>query len=245
MNDASLTLLEKEKLKKLEEYKLDEKSIAAFKGKIKEVDEESKLNLGKELYNLISNKKKSSKVDENFTNKVIELIMNGADLEYKEEQKGNFPLLICARKGFLEIAYILLRAGANVNQVNNYLTTSTMASARHGHKNLLELLILLGADVNAKCLDGDTALISAKRHDQQECFDLLVRAQASLTQRNILNESILDIPGKISFNPNIIMDSKIAKTLPLTSEETTQQLIEEAEQKLLKLKNNEKESIKK
>lgn len=231
MNNASLILLENSKLKKLEEYKLDEKSISEFKSKIKDVDVETKDSLGKELFDFISSKKKSSEITEYFTNKVIELITSGADIEYKDEKKGDFSLLLCARKGFLEIAYLLLRAGANVNQMNNYLTTSTMAAARHGHKELLELLILLGADVNAKCSDGDNALMSAKRHDQQECFDILVHAQSHLTHRNIANQSILDLSGNVTFNPNYIEDYSIPETIQPTSEDDVMALIDEAEKK--------------
>ena len=90
MNNTSLILLENAKLKKLEEYKLDEKSISEFKSKIKEVDDETKDSLGKELFELISNKKKSSEVTDDFTNKVIELITSGAYIEYKDEKKGDF-----------------------------------------------------------------------------------------------------------------------------------------------------------
>ena len=229
MNDTSLISLENAKLKKLEEYKLDKKSISEFKSKIKEVDDETRNNLGKELFELIYNKKKSSKVTDDFTNKVIELIIGGADIEYEAERKGDFPLLLCARKGFIEIAYILLRAGANVNQTNNYLTTPIMTTARHGHKDLLELLILLGADVNAQCLDGDNALMSAKIHDQQECFDILVHAQSHLNHRNLANQTILDLPGNILFDPTYIDNPKILGTIQPASEEDTKKLIKEAE----------------
>lgn len=236
MNNASLILLENAKLKKLEEYKLDERSISEFKDKIKEVDDETKKNLGKELFELISSKKKSSEVTDDFTNKVIELITNGADIEYQDDKKGDFSLLLCARKGFLEIAYLLLRAGANVDQVNNYLTTSTMAAARHGHKELLELLVLLGADVNAKCFDGDNALMSAKRHGQQECFDILIHTQSHLTHRNIANQSIFDIPGDLSFNLSEMPISIIPSSNNVVSFEDTQNLLDEAVKKMERIK---------
>ena len=237
MNNTSLAILENIKLKKLKDYKLDENSISEFKNKIKQVEDETKNILSKQLFELITRKKKYSKIDDEFTNKVLELIINGANIEYKDEKKGDFSLLVCARKGFLEIAYLLLRSGANANQSNNYLTTSIMAAARHGHKDLLELLILLGADVNAKCLDGDNALMSAKRHSQQECFDILVRAQSSLIHRNIFNQTLLDLPGNVSFNLNYIISSNVLEVVPSTSEEAISLLIEEAEQKLLELKN--------
>ena len=229
MNNSSLSLLENAKLKKIEEYKLDEKSISEFKSKIKNVDDETKNSLGKELFEFISSKKKSFEVTDEFTVRVIELIKKGANLEYKDEKKGDFSLLVCARKGFLEIAYLLLRAGANVNQVNNFLTTATMAAARHGYKELLELLILLGADVNAKCFDGDNALMSAKRHGQQECFDILVHAQTYLTHRNIANQSILDLPGKITFFQSYMESSYTSEKIQSTSEDDVMALIKKAE----------------
>ena len=143
-------------------------------------------------------------------------------------------MLVCARKGYTNIAYILLRAGANVNQVNNYLTTATMAAARHGHKDLLQLLIILGANVNAKCFDGDNALMSAKRHEQQECFDILIKAQSHLTHKNIANQSILDIPGDLSFDLSKI--SIIPSSNNVVSFEDTQNLLNEAVKKMEKIK---------
>lgn len=236
MNNSSLMILENAKLKKLEKYKLDEKSISEFKSKIKDVDDVAKNNLGEALLSLISSKEKNSKVTDDFTNEVIELIVNGANIEYKNKTKGDFSLLVCARKGFQEIAYILLRAGANVNQVNNYLTTPTMAAARHGCKELLELLILLGADVNAQCLDGDNALMSAIIHGQQECFDILVHAQTHLTHRNSANFSILDLSGNITFDTNLLEDSSFSETTHSTSEDDVKALIDEAEKKFNDLK---------
>ena len=50
---------------------LDENSISEFMNKIKQVDDETKNNLGKELFELISSKKKYSKIDDEFTNKVF------------------------------------------------------------------------------------------------------------------------------------------------------------------------------
>ena len=81
MNNSSLSLLENAKLKKIEEYKLDEKSISEFKSKIKNVDDETKNSLGKELFEFISSKKKSFEVTDEFTVRVIELIKKGANLE--------------------------------------------------------------------------------------------------------------------------------------------------------------------
>lgn len=244
MKDTSLIFLENVKLEKLKKYQLDEESILKFQSKIKKVPNEEKQALGQQLFELISSKKKNSNVTNELISEVTELIVNGADLEYKDEKKGDFSLLVCTRKGFKEIAYLLLRAGANVNQANNYLTTTVMAAARHGHKELLELLLLLGANVNAVCYDGDNAIMSAKRHSQQECFDLLVKHQSYLTHKNIANQTILDLPGSVSFTLNLINNST-KKPIYQTSEEDVLSLLKEAKNELLKLKktfNNQEEN---
>lgn len=235
MNNSSLMELENNKLKKLEEYQLDEKSILKFQSKIEKVDEEESNRLGKELLELLSKKKPSSLSLDELLDKAIELIKNGANIEYKEESKGNFPLLICARKGYIEIAYVLLRAGANVNQLNSYGTTALMATARHGHSELLQLLILLKADVNAKSRDGDDALMSAKRHNQQECADILIKEQAYLTHRNLENETILTVPGNISIDLSYIESSTLSEITTSKTEEDVFDLISEAEAKLNKI----------
>jgi len=236
MNNASLVILENRRNQKLSEYKLDSESIKEFQAKISQVDEEESNKLGKELFEEISKKKSSALEEDELVNKVIELIHKGANIEYKDEKKGDFPLLICARKGYAKVAYVLLRAGANVNQVNNYLTTTVMAAARHGQKELLELLILLGADVNAKCFDGDNALMSAKRHNQQECFDILIKAQSYLKHRNLINQTILDIPGDLTFNLSEMPISIIPSTNNVISFEDTQNLLDEAVKKMERIK---------
>ena len=175
MNNASLAMLENHRMELLKKYELDLENIKKFKEKIQQVSEEESTELGKELFELISTKGFNDDYEQ-----ALELIYKGANIEYKNEKKGDFSLLICARKNYLKTFLALVKAGANINQVNNYLTTPTMASARHGNKEMLEVLILMGADINARCLDGDNAIMSAKRHDQVECFDMLLRKSAYL-----------------------------------------------------------------
>ena len=196
MNSADILKIEFERKQLLEKYGLDEESIKTFRKKISNISEEESQQLGQELFELISKKGYSEEDD---LDKVIELIYKGANIEYKNEKKGDYSLLVCSRKNYLKTFIVLLKAGANVNQINNYLTTPTMASARHGNKEILELLILMKADVNARCLDGDNAVMSAKRHNQIECFKMLMDAHAYLNNRNLINQTVLDIDSKSDF----------------------------------------------
>lgn len=233
MNNTSLVMLENNRIEFLKKYELDSESIKKFKETIKQVSEEESTELGKELFELISKKGFNDDYE-----KALELIYKGANIEYKNEKKGDFTLLICARKNYLKTFLALVKAGADINQVNNYLTTTAMASARHGNKEILEILIIMGADINLRCLDGDNAIMSAKRHDRVECFDLLVKSSSYLTNRNLANQTLMDIPSTATFDfadfPEAILPISSATS---TSFDDTQDLLQEAIKKLEKYKN--------
>lgn len=223
MNDISLLELEKERLKDLKQFLVLELDIAIH---VDEVSKEKSDELGKQLFEMISKRG----YDDNFE-KALELINKGANIEYKNEKKGDFALLVCARKGYFKTFVTLIKAGANINQVNNYLTTATMACARHGREKMLKILIAMGADINAKCLDGDTALMSAKRHNQTECFQMLVDAGAYLDITNLANQTFLDLPGNVLFGSSIL-EENASKQVTKLEEQNPIELLEEAEQKL-------------
>jgi len=247
MNNTDLLTLIQERNNILKKYHLDEDGIKTYqetlKEKRKEVSAEESERLGKELYDCIKslgyNKLSPDPNDKAISadklyDKVIELIYNGANIEYRTPTKGDTPLLLCARRNFVQTFALLVKFGADINRGNTYQTTPVMTSARHGNKKILELLILLGADINAKCLDGDNALMSAKRHDQKECFELLKKANAHFGTRNILNKTVKEIPsteefdfsGIFTFEDSLIEEVSYAKT---------QELLEEAEKKFSKI----------
>ena len=222
MNNNSLSSLIDNRISILNKYGLDDKSIKEFRSKIKSVSDSEKESLGSELLNIISKKG----FNDDF-NRVLELIYNGADIEYKNSKKGDYALLICARKNYIKTFITLIKAGANVDQVNDYLTTAVMASARHGNKEILEILILLGADINKRCLDGDSALMSAKMHNQSECFNMLVQAGAYINNINSLNQTFLDSSGSVEFDKSIF-----ERDIEISKNEEAKDLINEVEETL-------------
>lgn len=235
MNNVDLLLLAQQRINKLKEYGLDSESIEEFKSKIKIVSEEERETLGKELFELITSK---SFKDETDYEKVIELVYKGANIEYKNDTKGDFALLRCARKNYLKTFLVLIKAGANINQKNNYSTTVTMASARHGNKEMLEILILMNADINAKSKDGDNALISARNHHQVDCFYMLVNAGANLSVISQDGHSIY------TFSPNEKFESQLLETTckkeidKPTSFDDVCSILEEAQNKMLQINPN-------
>ena len=229
MNNVDIILLEQQRNEKLKSYELDQESINNFKSKIKIVSEEEKETLGKKLFDIINSKAFEEETD---YEKVIELVYNGANIEYKDESKGDFALLRCARKNYLKTFLILLRAGANIDQKNNYLTTATMASARHGNKEMLEILILMNADINAKCKDGDNALISARNHHQVDCFYMLVNAGANLAVVSQDGRSIYTYSKDQQFESPLLETTLKKEIEDLVSFEDINNVLKEAQNRM-------------
>lgn len=218
------------------EHGLDQKTINKYRSKIKKCSQEQSSELGAKLYDLIKSNKYSLEV-------MNKLILDGADVNYKNPTNGDFPLLLCSRgnenPNSIEGFCMLIRAGADINQTNNYLTTCCMGCARHDNKMMLLLLIHLKANINARCLDGDTAIMSAIRHGNKTCFDFLVSAQAYLNIYNLENQTLNDISNirGFKFDEKLLVSNKEEEILKPTYEDT-QELIEEAKKKIMKLNKN-------
>jgi ankyrin repeat protein len=227
----NINSLDSDKLIKLNKY-FEENSIKEFNSHIKSVSLEEGNELGRELYNIIASKGYNDDYE-----KILDLVFRGANLEYKSDKKGIFPLLVCARNNYIKTFLVLAKAGADVNQTNNYNTTATMAAARHGCLDILKVLILLGADINMRDLDGDTAITSSVIHKQKECYDVLVLNQAILTNRNINNLSIFDIDNDFKIDSNLLEDSSIMDE-KVTTYQDCLDLVEEARREFTKIKNN-------
>ncbi len=226
MNDTSLFTLENNRQQLYKYYGVDSDSIKEFMSSVATVSEEEANALGKELFELISKKGYNDS-----DGKAVALIKRGANVEFKNDKKGDYALLVCARKGYIETFKVLIKRGANVNQVNNYFTTALMAAARHGRLDMVKILLLFGADINARCLDGDNALFSAKRHGQKACFDELLKANAILTTKNLANDTFLDVEGDVSFDTKFL-ESRFRETVISVKEEDATELLDEAKQKV-------------
>jgi hypothetical protein len=72
----------------------------------------------------------------------------------EEDSEGNAPLLLACRSGNLEIAEILVCAGAGVSAANKRGDTPLLATVGAGKLELAEMLVSKGADVKAVRKDG-------------------------------------------------------------------------------------------
>ena len=229
--------LEQKNNGKLKKYGLHENNINVFRNKIKSVSKEDKNILGKKLYELISDE---SYCEKDHLKDAINLILEGADLEYKDSKNGDYLLLICLQKNFLETFILLLRAGANINQVNNDLVTVTMACCKNGNEEILHLLILLNVDINKTDIYGNTAIMLAKANNKIECFNILLNASASLTNKNQKGQTLSDLDGNDSkFNIENLLIDKNDEKANINSDD----IIGEALSKMNEILGDDKELI--
>ncbi len=68
-----------------------------------------------------------------------------AQNEFKET-----PLLVACHKGFIDIAEMLIKAGADVNITDNHIQTPLHVASMHGHTNIIKLLIAANANIHAR-----------------------------------------------------------------------------------------------
>ena len=83
------------------------------------------------------------------------------------DDSGRTGLQIAAANGNLQIAAILIKAGANVNQKDRLGNTALHVATERNQTEMAELLIDVGADLNSENRDGMTPLMIAAR--QRQC----------------------------------------------------------------------------
>jgi ankyrin repeat protein len=90
------------------------------------------------------------------------------------------PLVMAAREGHLEIAKLLIQAGANVNKHASGDETPLMAASGNGNLGLVQFLIAKGASINKRLSDNGTALLIAAKHGNTEVVSLLISKRAKV-----------------------------------------------------------------
>lgn len=96
------------------------------------------------------------------------------DCTFRNDGEPRSPLVAAARKGHLEIAQLLVEAGASLSYHARGDENPLMAAARYGHLSVAEYFIQKGADVNVQVKGDGTPLICAVRGDHYKVAKLLL-----------------------------------------------------------------------
>ena len=108
-------------------------------------------------------------------------------------QRQEELLLHACRKGDMLVVESLLGHGCNMNCMSFDGCTPLMVAAQEGHEEVMKKLILAGANLGMRGRDGNTALHYAALRNRFACGILLVEGGASVTTRNVLSQTPLDL----------------------------------------------------
>jgi len=101
----------------------------------------------------------------------------------RTELDGTTALHWAIRADDLDMARVLLRAGADAKAATREGITPLMLAAVNGSLPAVELLLEAGADANAVLPEGETVLMTAARTGRPEVLDALLRHGADLHAR--------------------------------------------------------------
>jgi ankyrin repeat protein len=112
-------------------------------------------------------------------------VANKVDIDERRPD-GSTSLLWAAFEGDVPEAARLLKAGADVNSVNNYGINALLLAADISNTELIQLLLKNGANANSANSDNETALHLVARSGNVEAAKLLLKAGAEVDAREQL-----------------------------------------------------------
>ena len=145
--------------------------------------------------------------------KTKEFIQSGQDVNMKDKE-GFTPLFHAARNGHVEVVKVLIKNGAQVDEVNNEMTKirPIFGAIQGNHFEVVKLLIEVGSDVNKEMFLGATPLIMAIGSKDTGIIKLLLKKGADPDLKNWKGQSAIEVAetlGKNKIAQMLCMKSKI------------------------------------
>ncbi|KAI8494515.1 positive regulation of extrinsic apoptotic signaling pathway via death domain receptors protein [Branchiostoma belcheri] len=112
------------------------------------------------------------------------LLQQGVDVNCRVSGVGNTPLHKAASGGHVDVAELLLKAGAQVDSRNKFEYTPLHYAAEEGHVGVAELLLKAGAQVDSRDRFGNTPLHNAASGGHVGVAELLLKGGTQVDRRN-------------------------------------------------------------
>ena len=130
-------------------------------------------------------------------NAVLNLILEGADVDKLDKLFGCSALIKAAEKGHYTIAKTLLTHGAEVDRKSRKGCTALLIAAQKGQGEVVRLLLDHGAVIDVRDRYGRTALICAAEYEKHELMEFLLEGGADINaQDNRGNTALHFLAGK-------------------------------------------------
>jgi ankyrin repeat protein/L-ascorbate metabolism protein UlaG (beta-lactamase superfamily) len=113
-----------------------------------------------------------------------------------DDQFKSRPLHVAAEKGRLEIARLLLDAGATVDGFDSDQSTPLDVAAKEGHQEVVALLLERGADVNRRDRNGACAMSFAMGRTQTAVVRQLLAAGADVNYMGRGGHTLLEMASR-------------------------------------------------
>ncbi len=122
---------------------------------------------------------------------IRQLLDAGADVNALDSN-GYFPLYWAAANGHLKALLLLLKSGANVNQLSRREgLTALHGAAWHGHALLVQTLIEAGAEVNARSQAGTTPVLHAAGGGHLDVTRILIFSGGDINLQDCRGTTVL------------------------------------------------------
>lgn len=133
---------------------------------------------------------------ESTTAMVRALIQGRANVNVRNPQSGDTPIMLAALAGNLATVKVLREAGAQINHAG---WTPLQYAAFNGHNAVVEYLVSSGADLGLSAPNGATPVFLAVLSNKADTVKLLVSYGFDVDARNDKGETAIEIARKRGF----------------------------------------------
>ena len=116
-----------------------------------------------------------------------------------ETVTGTTALMLATKSDRVDIAHVLIRAGADVNSRSSSGYSALMLAAESAHSDIGKVLIEAGADVNTSNSNGDTPLILGVVKNSVDFVRMLIAAGADVNKTNINGSTPLTVAQQYGY----------------------------------------------
>eukprot|EP00729_Bicosta_minor_P027079 gene27079-7333_t len=108
---------------------------------------------------------------------ILKSLKEGADVNCKDSEYGNTPLIIAAMYGKGAAVTTLVENGASLDLQNRFGSTALYLASNNNYPSIVKYLVGLGANLSIKTSFGETALDIATGDGNAEVVAILKNAE--------------------------------------------------------------------